>query len=165
MNNSAQHVGFRVGALLGPMCFLLGFQLIMAEPSGAHASDRSVEFLSLPDMDGIESKTHDLERTYDPAEQTSSPFWFQEIELSLPEMLPIARPIDVINELVDPTFVLSAVLPSASNSFAVINGKPYTEGDEVVEGWELQKISGKSRYVVMLHESGRRIRVTIQRNR
>lgn len=165
MNNSAQHVGFRVGALLGPICFLLGFQLVMSEPSGAHASDQPVEFLSLPDMDGIESKTQDPQDSHDPTAQIASPFWFQEIELSLPEMPPIARPVDVINERVDPTFVLSAVLPSPSNSFAVINGKPYTEGDEVAEGWELQKISGKDRYVVMLHESGRRVRVTIQRNR
>ena len=165
MTNIAQHVGYRVGAFLGPMCFLLGFQLVMAEPSGAHANERSVEFLELPDMDGIESKSTDTDRDSDLTSNVESPFWYQEVELSLPELPKIERQVDAVDERVDPTFVLSAVLPSANNSFAVINGKPYTVDDEVAAGWTLQKISGKDRYVILIHESGRRVRVMIQRNR
>ncbi len=96
--------------------------------------------------------------------KVSSPFWFQEEELFMPE-----EPLDIPPEYQsmtepDPEFVLTTVLPSKNNPLAVINGKARSTGDEIVKGWTLYKIMGNERYVILKHESGRRVKVQMSRN-
>jgi hypothetical protein len=159
MNLSAQVFGLRVMAILGPILILLGFQLVAFEPATAHASNTDLQFLPLPVVPQIEEPEVEGELSV----REYSPFWYEEVEHSLPEMPEAQLPEEPMHDP-DPIFVLSSVLPSANKSFAVINGKPYSEGDTVAEGWTLVKIAGQERYIIVKHESGRRLRVMMSRN-
>ena len=155
MNEQSQILGFRMMALLGPMVAVGVFQFVMNEPASVMASEINAEFRSLPTVPAVvETAGPDDPQSF----AASSPFWFEEVELSLPVMPLVARPVEA-DELFDPDFTLSAVLPSANKSYAVINGKARAQGDEVEPGWTLIKIAGKDRYVIMKHSSGRRLRV------
>ena len=159
MNMKAQVASFRLFALIGPSLVLLGFQFVAFEPSSAQASSTDLQFLPLPKVPevAVESDPSGFSiREY-------SPFWFEEVEESLPDMPEALLPEEPMHDP-DPVFVLSSVLPSTHKSFAVINGKPYSEGDVVSEGWTLVKIAGQERYIIVKHDSGRRLRVMMSRN-
>tara|TARA_R110002096_G_scaffold435816_1_gene663087 strand:- start:102731 stop:103234 length:504 start_codon:yes stop_codon:yes gene_type:complete len=158
-NNKSQLLGYRFGAMVCPVLAVLAFQFVQGNPASAHAGMNTVEFLEHPD---VPESWGVVARVFHPDDSTTSPFWYEEIEVeepSLPEYAaPTARP-----DAPDPTFVLSAVLPSASKSYAVVNGKPYSTGDTVVADWIIVEIAGQERYIIMEHSSGRRVRVKMNR--
>ncbi|MDF1868920.1 MAG: hypothetical protein P1U30_00915 [Phycisphaerales bacterium] len=159
MSNKAQFLGYRVGAVACPILAVVAFQFVQGEPASAHAGVNDIDFRALPVV-----PEHTVESTHTAlsARNTVSPFWFEElkvVEPTLPEYVPPSGEIDTP----DPTFVLSAVLPSANKSFAVVNGKPYSVGDYVVADWELVKIAGQDRYIIMEHSSGKRLRIKMNR--
>lgn len=161
MNNLTQVLGFRVAAVLCPAIAVGAFQFAMSEPAKAKASGDSTQFLPLPTIpewtEGVDQRA---ERSF----VAPSPFWFEEVELRLPDMPVVVRPEETDIEEPDPVFVLTAVLPSTNKSYAVINGKPKAVGDEIAKGWTLNKISGKERYVIIKHTSGRRLRVLMSQH-
>ena len=155
MNEQSQVISFGMIALFGPMIAVGGFQLVMSEPASVKADVINTEFRPLPSVPALAEVVDSVDFNRLDA---VSPFWFEEVELSLPVMPLVARPVDV-DEWFDPDFMLSAMLPSANNSLAVINGKACVMGDEVEPGWTLIKIAAKDRYVILKHTSGRRLRV------
>lgn len=161
MNEQSQILSGRLAAVVCPVLVVAIFQFVMYEPANAKASLDTTEFLELPLVPQWIGSTEEIaSKDY----ETSSPFWYEDIELQLPVMpfepVPLeARPSDP-----DPVFVLTAVLPSENKSFAVINNKPRSQGDLVAKGWTLHKISGKDRYVILKHTSGRRLRVMMNKN-
>ena len=159
MNEKSQLHGFTILALLGPIVAVGFFQVMMDEPANAGANTLTTEFLSLPEIPRSSDQSSDIQPVLNPV---SSPFWFEEVEMSLPVMPMISRPTEP-NAVSDPIFTLSAVLPSPSGSFAVINGKAHSEGDEIMTGWKLVRVAGKERYVIVQHSSGRRVRVQMSR--
>jgi hypothetical protein len=161
MNNQSQVLGFRIAAVLCPVIAIGAFQFAMNEPANAKASGDSTQFLPLPT---IPDWADVVEQHTDGSVVSPSPFWFEEVEMRLPEMPLVVRPEDTEIEEPDPVFVLTAVLPSNSKSYAVINGKPRAVGDEIAKGWTLNKISGKDRYVIIKHTSGRRVRVLMSQH-
>ncbi len=158
MNESVQILSMRMACVLVPTLAVLGFQRVIAEPRGAFASDASFGFVSLPDVSGVVVDDH----VTDGVDEIvgSSPLWFVEIEHQLAEMTQIEKPKNV-GAVPDPVFVLSAVLPSRTKPLAVVNGKPHRAGDVVVPGWRLKSIDGASRSIVMEHDSGRVVRVSM----
>jgi len=161
MNNQTQVLGFRIAAVLCPVIAIGAFQLVMNEPANANAGGHSTQFLPLPAIPEWEDS---VEQHADPSSDVASPFWFEEIEMQLPDMPLVVRPKDTEIEVPDPMFVLTAVLPSTNKSYAVINGKPLAVGDMVAKGWTLNKISGEDRYVIIKHTSGRRLRVLMSQH-
>jgi len=159
MNERSLIQGFCAIAVVGPMAAVGVFQFVMNEPANAHANPLKAEFLSLPVIPSWSANSEPAELV---TKTMSSPFWFEEIEMSLPVMPTVVRPVEP-NVIPDPVFRLSSVLPSASKSFAVINGKTHGVGDEVEPGWVLFKIAGQERFVIIKHTSGRRIRVQMTR--
>lgn len=161
MNNQSQILSFKAIGILVPALAIGAFQLLMSEPASARASDTDIRFHELPVVPQWESTQAGSELV---AFEVSSPFWFEEEELVMTE-----EPLDIPPEYQamtepDPEFVLTTVLPSKNNPLAVINGKPHTTGDEIAKGWTLYKIMGKERYVILKHESGRRVKVQMSRN-
>ncbi len=61
------------------------------------------------------------------------------------------------------TIRLTAVMPSARNPLAVINGRPRRIGDEVVPGWTLVAIDGRERTVTVESGLARRIVIDLSR--
>ncbi len=159
MKDKSQLQGFCLFALLGPMVAVGVFGFAMNEPASANAGGLKTEFLPLPEIPTVANKSIKNEKAPIP---NSSPFWFEEVEMSLPVMPNVARSAEP-NAKPDPVFRLSSVLPSASKSFAVINGKARSIGDEIEPGWILVKISGQERFVIIKHTSGRRVRVLMSR--
>lgn len=161
MNNQSQILSFKVAGLLVPAMAIGAFHLFMSEPVHAGASTADTQFHTLPVIPEWSSDQAGAEPT---AFKVSSPFWYEEEELLMPE-----EPLDVPPEYQamsepDPEFVLTTVLPSKNNPLAVINSKPFSPGDEIVKGWTLYKIMGQQRYVILKHESGRRVKVQMTRN-
>ena len=161
MNNQSIIFNYRIAAILCPAIAVGLFQVFLNKPAQATAGNTSVEFLALPAVPQWSVLDNQSEIV---ASDTASPFWFDESEMLVPE-LPFQQPttVNIIKEP-DPIFHLSAVLPSAANPLAVIDGKPLAEGDLVMEDWTLYKIVGDERYVVLMHSSGRRVRVQMSRN-
>lgn len=161
MNNKAQQFNFKIAAILCPALSVGVFQVFLNKPMQATAGNSSVEFLPLPIVP--QWSNPETEVVNDTIE-TASPLWFEETDLLEPELpfQPLSpRPTEMEP---DPIFVLTAVLPSSKNPLAVIDGKPRSVGDSIVEGWTLSKIVGKERYVILKHTSGRRVRVQMSRN-
>jgi len=160
MNSSSQVLGFRFAALFGPVVAVGLFQVVMDEPSSARAQSVNTEFIPLPT---VPAHSFDISSELNVEITSNSPFSFEETEMALPVLpqLPGVQPKQ--DNQADPVFILTTVLPSANRSYAVINGKPYAEGDLVGNGWTLMKISGQDRYIVLKHTSGRRIRVMMSK--
>lgn len=161
MNNQSQILSFKIAGVLVPAIAIGTFQLFMSEPVQAGASVSETQFHELPVVPEWEPTQSGSEPV---SFKASSPFWFLEEELLMPE-----EPLDIPSEYQamtepDPEFVLTTVLPSKNNPLAVINGKARSPGDEIVNGWTLYKIMGKERYVILKHESGRRVKVQMSRN-
>lgn len=159
MNDRSLLHGFCLAAVVGPMAAVGAFQFVINEPANAHANMMTAEFLSLPVIPSGSEYSEQVQRSLEPM---SSPFWFEEVEMSLLMMPTVFRPDDP-GSASDPVFTLSSVLPSASKSFAVINGKAHGIGDEIEPGWTLVKIAGQERFVIIKHTSGRRIRAQMTR--
>jgi len=159
MKNKSHLLGYRIGAIVSPVLAVLAFQFVQGEPASAYASMHEVEFRMLPIVPEGFGETAQVPEL---VSGTTSPFWFEELEVVEPTLPKYVPPTAQI-ETPDPTFMLSAVLPSASKSYAVVNGKPYSTGDTVVADWTIVKIAGQERYIIMEHSSGRRIRVKMNR--
>jgi hypothetical protein len=160
MNDQSQILGFRCIALFCPVLAVLAFQFVQGEPANAGASTAAVEFTALPHIpEGYGIQSQELQ-TF---QAVPSPFWFEEIKHLDPVMPQYSRPAAPL-DVPDPIFTLSAVLPSTPKSFAVINGKTHSEGDEIEPGWKLVKIAGQDRYIIMEHSTGRRVRVRMNTN-
>lgn len=161
MNNQSQIMSFRTAAVICPVLAIGLFQSVANEPMQANAEESHIEFLALPVVPEWSVLEEKAELS---TKHASSPFWFEDIELQMPEFPPLERPEVRIVKEPDPIFKLSAVLPSARNSLAVINGKAFSQGDQIMEDWILHRIIGKDRYVILMHSSGRRVRVQMTQN-
>ena len=160
MNNQSQILGFRVAGLLVPVLAVIGFQFFMDEPSKASASMSDTQFLPLPVVPEWSGEQPPL----DVNPNSSSPFWFEDVELQVQTIPMLPKPQVQEEAEPDPEFFLTAVLPSTNKSLAMINGKPHSVGDEVVKGWTLIKIAGKERYVILKHTSGRQLQISMHQN-
>jgi hypothetical protein len=160
MNDRSQIFGFRIAAVLGPVIGVGVFQFVQHDPATANAGMSKPDFQSLPSVPLGLGKVIPASQG---EEVATSPFWFEEVQMLQPEMPQFDYAVSSVDEP-DPIFILSSVLPTKSKSFAVINGKPHSQGDEIEPGWKLVKISGKDRYIVVEHTSGRRLRIKMNRN-
>jgi len=161
MNDHSQIIGFRITAALAPVLVLGAFQFFLNEPTSANASNAFVaDTFLLPEIPSDLSLDQETSRGFD---AVSSPFWFVESGLPAPELPTINLPIKppIAN---DPVFTLSAVLPSPTKSFAVVNGKARSQGDEIEPGWTLVLIDGDGRSIILQHTSGRKLRVSMKQN-
>ncbi len=156
MSDTSQILGFRFATLLGPIIAVGLFQVVMNEPSSVHANLINTEFIPLPNAPELsiqDGSGSSMELS------ASSPFHFEEIELAMPVLPGLGVQRQNQEDETDPVFILTTIFPTANKSYAVINGKPRAEGEEVSDGWVLMKISGQERYITLKHTSGRRIRV------
>ncbi len=162
MSEKTKRYGLQVLTAFSPVVALVLFQFGMKGPASVEAGYMGDEMPMLPDISEVDlSLLTDFE-TEDYA-ALKSPFWFIEMRDHAPDMMGGLIGINHDEESSsDPKFSVTAVLPSATKSLAVINGEACGEGDEVVPGWTLLKISGKDRYVIIQHVSGRRMRVLMK---
>jgi hypothetical protein len=158
MSGSMRVLSVRMLCVLTPTLAVLGFQRFVAPPSEARASDEGYGFVALPDVSGVDLS--ERERSSSIGSAQGSPLWFVEVEHQL-AAIPEIEPSKETRRAPDPVFVLSAVLPSRTKPLAVVNGKPHREGDVIVPGWRLRSIDGDARSVIMEHESGRMVRVSM----
>ena len=156
MKNDSQILGFRLAALFGPAIAVGFFQIVMDEPSSVRAESNSAEFIPLP---SVPEQSFDTTSTFDHEVAIASPFHYEKTEMAFPKLPQVPFPQGGKVNDADPLFTLTTVFPSTHKSYAVINGKPHAEGQEVSDGWTLIKISGQDRYVILKHASGRRLRV------
>ena len=160
MSGSMRVLSVRMLCVLTPTLAVLGFQRFVAPPSEARASDGAYEFVALPDVSGVDLS--ERERSASLGSAQGSPLWFVEVEHRL-AAIPEIEASEGERAVADPVFVLGAVLPSRTRPLAVVNGKPHREGDVIVPGWRLRSIEGDGRSVIMEHESGRVVRVSMSR--
>ncbi|MFG0258186.1 MAG: hypothetical protein ACF8GE_09820 [Phycisphaerales bacterium JB043] len=154
-----------VGACF-PLCVLAFtyFADPLGQPQGASASvdDEDVEI----DTSGTTREAHPrageaLEAivSYDYGVQARNPFRYRDGEL--------------YNTIVDVTdtgpvmhtseFQVTSILGGTS-PIALINGKAYRQGDEVINGWRVEAIMPEHRQVTLRHADGRVRQATIQTN-
>jgi len=62
-----------------------------------------------------------------------------------------------------PSFLVSAILSGAGAPIAVINGKALRVGQAIENGWSLAEVHEAERAVVIAHEDGRTLRISIRR--
>jgi hypothetical protein len=62
-----------------------------------------------------------------------------------------------------PSFQVSAILAGAGSPIAVINGKALRVGQTIENGWSLAEVHEPERAVVIAHEDGRTLRISIRR--
>lgn len=160
MSRSLKVISIRLGCVVAPTLAVLAFAGFVGEPSEARASGDSYTFVGLPDVSGVDLSRS--ERVEAIGAVDGSPMWFVEVEHAL-AAIPGIEDEPEQKAVRDPVFVLSAVLPSNSKPLAVVNGKPHREGDVIVPGWRLRTIDGSGRAVVLEHDSGRAVRVTMSR--
>ena len=145
---------FYVAALLAPSAVLFGFKAFMHEPASVMASVEEQIFVELPP---IPESVLGYGRPEGVTVVGPTPFVYERAEDKLAG-LPMQDPLpEATGEEAEPDFVLSTVLPGGNRSYAVINGKPYTTGQFVAEGWKLIEIRGQARSAVVQHTSGRKI--------
>lgn len=88
-----------------------------------------------------------------------SPFWFEDLSKAGMDssIFNITGPVD--SDIEDELFGISvtSILPHPKNPLAIINSKPRRIGDDVMDGWKLISIDGKSRTLVLRHVTGKRV--------
>lgn len=62
-----------------------------------------------------------------------------------------------------PVFQVSAILAGTGSPIAVINGKALRVGQAIEHGWSLAEVHEAERAVVVAHEDGRTLRISIRR--
>lgn len=91
-----------------------------------------------------------------------SPFWYEQSVLE--PILPISiMPTDPtpMTQGLDMSFEVTTILPHPQNPLAIINSKPYRIGDEVLDGWVLLEINGDERTVILIHQTGQKLVVSL----
>lgn len=108
-----------------------------------------------------------------PAPPASDPDRFLALRSPFPEVTLPAEPAPIL--VVDapgepaipntPDLALTSVMPHPTRPLAVINGRPWTTGDEVAPCWTLTSIDGHERRVVLTGPDGRLIALTMRQPR
>jgi len=165
MTISKSVMPYVLGGVLVPGAVMFGARYFGQAPSRSNAQSLTTpapEIYQFPDISLSNTTTaHPLKE--DAA--IDSPFWFEEFnfdEYTAPTQT-LSKPRPVVETQV-PEFFVTAILPSPKNPMAVINGKPYRIGDEIVPGWKLLAIDGKARTIFLIHRSGKRLSVGLSKN-
>jgi hypothetical protein len=164
MNIISRICPIHVAAIVFPTICVFGSQYFGAGAQNTFASDTG--------SDKIEFSQSQFEFELSSSEQfkereVNSPFYFErfdfddneyvEDELD-PNPYQNSDPDDFAEEI-----VVSAILPSAKNPLAIIDGKPRRVGDTLDSGWTVMAIHGEDFSVSMRHKSGKTARVVMKK--
>jgi hypothetical protein len=154
-----------LAALLAPLLIIQGMHRLIASPPplAAHQQDNPLDALrqefSAPTVSPEQTAAvarADLLRAFDPQH---SPFYYAPVTEATIAYLPSEGAF--LNTFDATNYRVSSISGRGDSTFAVINSKVYTVGDEIEPGLIVQSIDPVTRAVVIRPETGKPVAITL----